>query len=74
MNDDARRNPNTNSAARDQTEGGAQRAKGRMKESWGSLTGNERLKAEGERDQAAGTTRVKKGRFKDRVKGWIDRF
>jgi len=74
MNDDVRRRPNTHSAARDQAEGNTQHAKGRIKEGWGALTGDERLQAEGQRDQVAGVTRVKKGRFKDRVKAWIDRI
>jgi uncharacterized protein YjbJ (UPF0337 family) len=31
------------------------------------------LKAEGQKDQLAGTARRKKGSLKDRTKGWIDR-
>lgn len=75
MSDDSYRNPNPpNSAARDQTEGNATHAKGRIKESWGALTGNERLKAKGRGDQIAGNARAKKGQWKQRIKAWIDRF
>ena len=68
------RDPNTNSAARDQAAGNTQKAKGRVKEAWGSLTGDERLQAEGQRDQMAGNARAKKGQWKERIKAWIDRF
>ena len=61
------------SAQRDKLEGGAQAAGGRLKESAGALAGDQRLKAEGERDQMAGQARRKKGTLKDRIKGWIDR-
>jgi uncharacterized protein YjbJ (UPF0337 family) len=49
-------------------------AKGHAKESLGALTGNERLEAEGRKDQVAGATRRKKGQWKDRIKSWIDRW
>ncbi len=71
MNNDP--NP-PNSAAQDQTEGNTLHAKGRIKEGWGALTGNERLKAEGRGDQMAGTAQTKKGQWKQRIKSWIDRF
>ena len=61
------------SAQHDKLEGRAQAAGGRLKESAGALTGDERMKAEGERDQMAGQVRRKKGTLKDRIKGWIDR-
>ena len=76
MNEDTRTNanaPGRDSAERDKMEGSKQDLKGRVKESAGALTGNERLKAQGERDQLAGTARRKKGSLKDRIKGWIDR-
>ena len=80
MDDDTRTTTDTNStgsqrdsAQRDKMAGGAQAAGGRLKESAGALTGNERLKAEGERDQLAGQARRKKGSLKDRIKSWIDR-
>ncbi len=62
-----------NSAQRDRLEGTMREAGGRVKESVGALTGNERLKAEGRRDQLAGAARRKKGSLKDRIKAWIDR-
>ena len=62
------------SAARDQTEGNMTETKGRLKESWGSLTGNDRLKAEGRSDQMTGTRQRKKGQWKQRIKTWIDRL
>jgi uncharacterized protein YjbJ (UPF0337 family) len=62
-----------NSAQRDKLEGSMREAGGRVKESVGALTGNERLKAEGEGDQLSGAVRRKKGSLKDRIKAWIDR-
>ncbi len=76
MNEDTRTNANApghDSAERDKMEGSRQDLKGRVKESAGALTGNQRLKAEGEKDQLAGTARRKKGTLKDRIKSWIDR-
>jgi uncharacterized protein YjbJ (UPF0337 family) len=67
------RNQDTDSAARDRAAGNTEQAKGRMKEGWGALTGDERLKAEGRSDQATGKARAKKGQWKDRIKAWIDR-
>ena len=75
-NDNTRTNasaPGRDSAERDKMEGSRQDLKGRVKESAGALTGNEQLKAQGEKDQLAGTARRKKGNLKDRIKGWIDR-
>ena len=63
-----------NSAQRDKLEGGMRQAGGRVKESVGALTGNERLKAQGQTDQLAGVVRRKKGSLKDRIKAWIDRL
>jgi uncharacterized protein YjbJ (UPF0337 family) len=62
-----------NSAARDKAVGSMTHAKGRLKEGLGELTGNERLKAEGQSDQVAGKARVRKGQWKERIKAWIDR-
>ena len=76
MNEDTRTNadaPARNSAERDKVEGTKQILGGRVKESVGALAGDEQLKAQGERDQFAGTARRKKGSLKDRIKGWIDR-
>ncbi len=76
MNEDTRTNadaPVSNSAERDKMEGSKKDLKGRLKEGAGALTGDNRLKAQGEKDQLAGTARRKKGNLKDRVKGWVDR-
>lgn len=76
MNEDTRANANTpghESAERDKMEGSRQDLKGRVKESAGALTGNQQMKAQGQKDQLAGTARRKKGNLKDRIKGWIDR-
>jgi uncharacterized protein YjbJ (UPF0337 family) len=62
------------SAARDQTEGNMAEAKGRLKESWGALTDNERLRAEGRSDQRAGARQRTKGQWKQRIKNWVDRL
>jgi uncharacterized protein YjbJ (UPF0337 family) len=62
-----------NSELRDRLEGSMREAGGRVKESVGALTGNKRLKAEGQRDQLTGAVRRKKGSLKDRIKAWIDR-
>jgi uncharacterized protein YjbJ (UPF0337 family) len=50
-----------------------QEASGHIKESLGALTGNKRLETQGRKDQKAGAARRKKGTWKDRMKGWIDR-
>lgn len=76
MNEDMNTNasaPGRDSAERDKVEGSKQDLKGRLKEGAGALTGDNRLKAQGEKDQLAGTARRKKGTLKDRIKGWIDR-
>jgi uncharacterized protein YjbJ (UPF0337 family) len=62
------------SAARDQAEGNMTETKGRLKESWGVLTGNERLRTEGKSDKMAGARQRKKGQWKERIKTWIDRL
>lgn len=62
------------SAAHDQTEGNMAETKGRLKESWGALTDNERLRAEGRSDQMAGARQRTKGQWKQRIKTWIDRL
>jgi len=74
MRDNTREPRNTNSAARDRAAGNLTEAKGHAKESLGALTGNERLEAEGRKDQVAGAARRKKGQWKDRIKSWIDRW
>ena len=62
------------SAASDQAEGSMTETKGRLKESWGALTGNHRLRAEGRSDQMAGSRQRTKGQWKQRIKTWIDRL
>jgi uncharacterized protein YjbJ (UPF0337 family) len=64
----------TRNAEKDRMVGGTTQAKGRVKESWGVLTDNERLQAEGRREQRAGGMRSKKGQWKERIKAWIDRL
>ena len=62
-----------NSAARDKVQGTMREAGGRLKESYGALTGKERMEAQGRTDQMAGAVQRKKGTLKDRIKAWIDR-
>jgi uncharacterized protein YjbJ (UPF0337 family) len=74
MQDDTHQDTRTpNSAARDKAAGTMKEAGGRIKESFGALTGNKRTEAQGRADQIAGKARRKKGTWKDRMKGWIDR-
>ena len=49
----------------DKDEGAMDRAKGRMKEAGGALTGDKKLKREGRSDQRKGRTKEKKGDLKD---------
>ena len=46
---------------------------GRLEEAVGALTGNRRLKAEGQMKQAQATAQDTKENLKDRAKRWIDR-
>lgn len=46
---------------------------GRLKEAVGALTGNSRLKAEGQMKQAQSTAEHTKENIKERAKRWIDR-
>ncbi len=50
---------------RDKDEGAKDRAKGRIKEAGGALTGDEKLKGEGRADQRRGRAKQKKGDLKD---------
>ncbi len=52
----------------DRSEGAMDKAKGRLKEAAGSLTGDEALKQEGRADQRSGTFKEKKGKVKDLFK------
>ncbi len=46
---------------------------GRLEEAVGALSGNQRLKAEGQIKQAQATAEHTKENLKDRAKRWIDR-
>lgn len=45
----------------DRVEGAADKAKGRLKDAGGAVTGNRSLQAEGRGDQVKGTVKEKKG-------------
>jgi uncharacterized protein YjbJ (UPF0337 family) len=57
-----------NSASDDKLEGAADKAKGRIREAAGSLTGDDEQKAKGEGEQLKGAAKGKKGHLKDLVK------
>lgn len=50
---------------RDKIEGKLDKAKGRVKDATGALTGNDSQRAEGEADKLKGTLKNKKGHLKD---------
>jgi uncharacterized protein YjbJ (UPF0337 family) len=52
----------------DKTEGAMDKAKGRLKEAGGALTGDKIKKSEGRSDQRKGTLKEKKGHLKDLFK------
>ena len=52
----------------DRNEGAVDKAKGRMKEAAGALTGNKDKKAEGRADQDKGTLKRENGAAKDLLK------
>ena len=52
----------------DKREGAVDRAKGRLKEATGALSGDEVKKSEGRSDQRKGTVKEKKGHLKDLFK------
>ena len=56
------------SGKQDRNEGAMDKAKGRLKESAGSLTGDKEKKSEGRGDQRSGTMKEKKGHLKDLLK------
>ena len=56
------------SSKEDRNEGAMDRAKGRMKEAGGALTGDKNKKSEGRADQRSGTMKEKKGHLKDLLK------
>jgi uncharacterized protein YjbJ (UPF0337 family) len=53
------------SGREDKDEGAKNRAKGRIKEAGGALTGDEKLKRESRSDQRRGRAKEKKGNLKD---------
>ena len=52
----------------DRNEGAMDKAKGRVKEAVGALSGDKDRKAEGRADQRRGTAKEKKGHLKDLLK------
>jgi len=52
-------------SSKDKDEGAMDRAKGRMKEAGGALTGDSKTKREGRSDQRKGRAKEKKGNLKD---------
>jgi uncharacterized protein YjbJ (UPF0337 family) len=56
------------SSREDKNEGAMDRAKGRVKEAGGALTGDKGKKREGRSDQRKGTAKEKKGDLKDLLK------
>jgi uncharacterized protein YjbJ (UPF0337 family) len=52
----------------DRQEGALDKAKGRVKEATGALSGDREKKAEGRADQRKGTAKEKKGHLKDLLK------
>jgi uncharacterized protein YjbJ (UPF0337 family) len=56
------------SGRRDKIEGALDKAKGKAKETAGSLTGDKVKKAEGRKDMAKGALKDKKGAAKDLLK------
>ena len=56
------------SSRKDKDEGAMDRAKGRIKESAGALTGDKDKKSEGRSDQRKGKAKEKKGDLKDLLK------
>ena len=56
------------SSRKDRNEGAMDKAKGRVKESAGALTGSQDKKSEGRSDQRKGKAKEKKGALKDLLK------
>lgn len=52
--------------------GKSDKAKGRVKEAAGALTGDKKLKREGKADQAVGNVKEKVGKVIDKVKKALD--
>ena len=64
MEDDRDRRKSKTSGE-DRSEGAMNKAKGRLKEAAGAVTGDENLKAEGRSDQRKGAMKEKKGKLKN---------
>jgi uncharacterized protein YjbJ (UPF0337 family) len=62
------RTPGEKTPGEDKTEGAIDKAKGRLKEATGALSGDKAKKAEGRSDQRRGTLKEKKGHLKDLFK------
>jgi len=60
--------PKRSSSRQDKNEGAMDKAKGRIKEATGALSGDKDKKAEGRSDQRKGTAKEKKGALKDLLK------
>ncbi|CAN5297845.1 CsbD family protein [soil metagenome] len=58
---------------KDQVKGRAEDLKGKIKEGAAEVTGNDRLKAEGQLDQAAGKTQAAYGDAKENVKDAVNK-
>ena len=56
----------------DRIEGGLDQAKGRAKDAWGGLTGDEQTQAEGKVDQAQGGLQEKLADAKDKINDFLD--
>ena len=54
---------------RNRVEGAGDKAKGNLKEGFGNLTGDEKLKAEGKMDKAGGKIQNAVGGIKDAIRG-----
>jgi uncharacterized protein YjbJ (UPF0337 family) len=63
-----RKTPGEKTPGEDKTEGAMDKAKGRLKEATGALSGDKVKKAEGRSDQRKGTLKEKKGHLKDLFK------
>jgi uncharacterized protein YjbJ (UPF0337 family) len=63
--EEVRRGRRRKTPREDKTEGAMDKAKGRLKEAAGALSGDEVRKAEGRSDQRKGTLKKKKGHLRD---------
>lgn len=62
------RDRRSKTSGEDRSEGTMDKAKGRLKEAAGALTGNDQQKSEGRSEQRKGTFKEKKGKLKDLFK------